>query len=309
MLVIVGPTGVGKTAVALKLAKILKGEIVSIDSRQIYKFLDIGTAKPTKEERKEVPQHLIDIINPDEEFSVADFKKEAEKKIQALKKRKILPVLVGGSPLYIKAVIDGLFIGPGKKENLRKELKEEADKFGNEYLYQKLKKVDPESANKLHPNNLRRIIRALEIFTLTGKPISDHQKKTNSAFKGQKIVIIGLQKEREVLYKRINERVDEMIGKGLIEEVKRLLRRGYQESLNSLQGLGYKEIIGYLKERYNREEAIRLLKRNTRRFAKRQIAWFKKDKRIIWVEMKGDDLEKTVQEIKKIFMNNREGAY
>jgi tRNA dimethylallyltransferase len=305
--IILGPTGVGKTEIALRVAEELAGEIISCDSRKIYKLLDIGTAKPSKEERKKIPHHLIDIADLREEFSVADFKREAERKISQIQNREKLPLLVGGSPLYIKAVIDGLFSGPGKDPDLRKRLIEKAKKSGDEYLYRRLKKVDPPAAEKIHPHDLKRIIRALEIFELTGKPISYHQQL--SSFNPQfsrlgRVIMIGLRRKREELYKRINNRVDKMLEAGLVGEVKELLKKGYSENLNSLQGLGYKQIIGYLKGRYNFKEAVRLLKRDTRRFAKRQMTWFRKDKRITWVDIEGNNNgREVVNKIKKILLN------
>jgi tRNA dimethylallyltransferase len=303
LLVILGPTGVGKTEIALRIAEELRGEIISCDSRKVYRLLDIGTAKPSEEEREKIPHHLIDIVaDPGEEFSVADFKREAERKISQIQKRGKLPILAGGSPLYIKAVVDGLFPGPGKNPDLRKRLAEEAKNLGDEHLYERLKEVDPSQAEKVHPHDLKRVIRALEVFELTGKPISYHQQfSTISHQPLANIIMIGLRRKREELYKRINSRVDKMLKAGLVEEVKGLLKKGYPESLNSLQGLGYKQVIGYLKGRYSLEEAVRLLKRDTRRFAKRQMTWFRKDTRITWIDIKESDNDKeVVNKIKEI---------
>ncbi len=305
--IILGPTGVGKTEIGVKIAQDLSGEIISCDSRKVYKFLDIGTAKPSEEERKKIPHYLIDIADPDEEFSVADFKREAERKISQIENRGKLPILVGGSPLYIKAITDGLFPGPGKNADLRKKLREEAEESGEERLYQKLKKIDPPTAEKVHSHDLKRIIRALEVFTLTGKPISSHQQESvlSSQVPGLKqAVMIGLKREREELYGRINARVEKMLAAGLVEEVKGLLEKGYSEELNSLEGLGYKQIIGYLKGKYGLPEAVRLLKRDTRRFAKRQMTWFRKDDRITWVIVKeNSNSEEIVKRIKNILLN------
>ena len=283
LLVIVGPTAVGKTEVAVNLARRVKGEVISADSRQIYREMDIGTAKPSERIRKEIPHHLIDVVFPDEVFNAAEFGVRARSIIKRLQKERKLPILVGGSGLYIRAAVDGLFVGPGADWELRERLKEKARREGNESLYRDLKRIDPEAASRIHPNDQRRIIRALEVYELTGKKISSYQKERSARLSG--VVMIGLERKRESLYRLINERVDRMIGQGLIEEVKSLLDKGYSEDLPSMQGLGYRQIIGYLKGDYSKEEAIRLIKRDTRRFARRQLNWFKKDDRIIWLNM------------------------
>ena len=283
LLVIVGATGVGKTEVAIELAKRIRVEIISADSRQIYKEMDIGTAKPSSAIRQEVPHHLIDLVLPDQIFNVADFKTRAEAIIKELQKTDKLPALVGGSGLYIKAVIDGLFVGPGADWKLRDKLKGKEKGEGAGTLYQELKRVDPSTASRLHPHDQRRIVRALEVYYLSGRPISYHQTQFPSVLVNT--VMIGLRRGRESLCSLIDARVDRMIAEGLIEEVEYLFRKGYSEDLPSLQGLGYQQIIGYLKGGYPEEEAIRLIKRDTRRFAKRQMSWFKRDKRILWIEV------------------------
>ncbi len=283
LLVIVGPTGVGKTEVAIEFAKRVRAEIISADSRQIYKKMDIGTAKPSFTVRQELPHHLIDLVFPDEIFNVADFKTRAEVIIKELQKKDRLPVLVGGSGLYVRAVVDGLFVGPGADWKLREELKEREKREGVGTLYQELKRVDPITAQRLHPHDQRRIIRALEVYYLSGRPISYHQTQFPSVLVNT--VMIGLERERESLSRLIDTRVDQMVAEGLIEEVESLLRQGYSEDLPSLQGLGYQQIIGYLRGEYSEEEAIRLIKRDTRRFAKRQMSWSKRDKRILWLDV------------------------
>jgi len=310
--VILGPTAVGKTEVALNLLTKIRGEIISADSRQIYREMNIGTGKPSLRIRKEFPHHLVDVISPAQIFNAAEFRRQAEEIIEKLQKEDKLPLIVGGTALYIKALIDGLFVGPGADWNLRAKLKQEAQKRGKEVLYEKLKKVDPETASWVHPNDQRRIIRALEVYYLSGRKISSFQKDSPSSL--SPILIIGLRRRRESLYKLIDERVDKMIKEGLIKEVETLLRKGYDENLPSMQGLGYREILGYLKGRYSKEEAIRLVKRNTRRFSKRQLNWFKKDKRIIWLDMEnystdeaGDKImeilrEKFPRQIEKLFL-------
>lgn len=282
LLVILGPTGVGKTEVAIELAKRIRAEIISADSRQIYKEMDIGTGKPFSSVRQRVPHHLIDLVSPDHIFNVADFKARAEAIIKKLQGEDKLPILVGGSGLYIKAVVDGLFVGPGADWKLREKLKKKEKREGRGTLHQELERVDPTTAFRLHPHDQRRIIRALEVYYLSDRPISSYQTQFPSTLVNT--VMIGLERERESLFRLINDRVDQMVTEGLIEEVESLLNRGYSENLPSLQGLGYQQIIGYLKGEYPEEEAIRLIKRDTRRFAKRQMSWFKRDKRILWID-------------------------
>lgn len=283
LVVIVGPTAVGKNEVARELAKRIGGEIVSCDSRQVYRYLDIGTAKPTKEERREIPHHLIDIIEPDKEFNAFLYARKAHKVISGIQRRKGIPILVGGSGLYLRAVIDGISLKAGRDKKIREGL----EKFGSNYLYKKLKKVDPETASRLHPHDRVRIIRALEVHKLTGEPISTLQRLSKRR-PDYVLMMIGLKRGREELYQRINERVDRMMGEGLVEEVRGLLEKGFSKDLIARKGLGYKEIIGYLNGEYDLKEAIQLLKRNTRRFAKRQLTWFNQDKRIHWIEMTGE---------------------
>ena len=282
LLVILGPTGVGKTEAAIDLSKRLKAEIISADSRKIYKGMDIGTAKPSHAIRQRIPHHLIDILSPEETFNAADFKRQAEETIQRVQEEDKLPILVGGSGLYIRAVVNGLFVGPGTDWDLRERLKEKERKEGRGALYKELERVDPLAASRLHPHDERRIIRALEVYQLSGRPISFYQRQTPSSLSNT--VIIGLTKKRESLYRSINMRVEKMVEEGLIREVKSLLANGYSEELPSMQGLGYQQIIGHLKGKYSKEEAIRLIKRDTRRFARRQLNWFKKDSRILWLD-------------------------
>jgi tRNA dimethylallyltransferase len=282
LLVIVGPTGVGKTEIAVNLVQVIKGEIISVDSRQVYKQMNIGTAKPSADLLMETPHHLIDIVFPDEVFNVADFKSRAEAIIQRLQTQDKLPILVGGSGLYIKAVIDGLFVGPGTDWSLRERLKEREKTEGEGALYRELEQIDQVTASRLHPRDQRRIIRALEVYYLSGRTISSYQKQSPRPL--AKTVIIGLKRERQSLYRSIELRVDEMVKKGLIEEVKSLLAKGYTQDLPSMQGLGYRQVVGYFKGRCSKEEAIRLIKRDTRRFAKRQLNWFRRDNRIIWLD-------------------------
>jgi tRNA dimethylallyltransferase len=285
LLVLVGPTAVGKTKLSLHLALQYDCEIISGDSMQVYRGMDIGTAKATEEERRLVPHHLIDIHDPDYPFSVAEFQERARQLIVELNTRGKLPFIVGGTGLYVESVCYGYeFSKGGMDERFREQLREYALTHGEEALHQRLRTVDPETASRLHPNDQRRVIRALEIYHLTGKTMSEHlagQKKQSP----YELCIIGLTMERDLLYKRIEDRVDDMLEQGLVSEVQGLLDQGYSSDLVSMQGLGYKEIAGYLEGKYSLDEAVFLLKRNTRRFAKRQLSWFRHMKDIEWVDV------------------------
>ncbi len=297
LVVIVGPTAVGKSEVAIELAKRINGEIVSCDSRQVYRHLNIGTAKPTKEERRKIPHHLIDIIEPDEEFNAFFYAQKARKIISEIYRKKKIPILIGGAGLYIRAVIDGIF--PGAEKN--KEIRERLGKFSSNTLYKKLKRVDSATAFCLHPHDKVRIIRALEVYELTGQPISALQKISREKRPNYDLLMIGLKRERKELYRRINQRAERMIKKGLVKEIESMLKKGFSKDLPALNGLGYKEIIGYLDGEYDLKEAIRLLKRNSRRFAKRQLTWFNKDKRIHWIKIKKrDSANRVASQIAKI---------
>lgn len=288
VIIIVGPTGSGKTKLSLMLAELLNSEIISADSRQIFKFLDIGTAKPTKEELKKVKHHLIDKINPDKDYNASKFAADAEQIIKKIFEQKKIPIVVGGSGLYIKALIDGIAESADTNSELREELLTLRKKMGNEYLYNELKKVDKVSAEKMLPQNWKRVIRALEVYKLTGKPIWMHyqnqQIEREFSFKQ-----IGLNWKREELYKKIENRVGKMIEDGFIDEVKNVLDMGYSRNINALNTVGYKEIIEYLDNRISLERAIELIKRNTRRYAKRQMTWFNADKRIEWFNISNEN--------------------
>lgn len=282
LLIIAGPTAVGKTDIGIILAGRLGGEIISADSMQIYKNMNIGTAKPSPEERQGIEHHMIDIINPDEDFSVAEFQKLAKDIIDDLVLNKKLPIIVGGTGLYISSLIyDMDFTKSISNWQLRKELQDEAKSMGNEYVHNKLKAIDPDLASRIHPNNIRRVIRAIEVYYETGDIIGDFSKDIvlNDEYEP---FLVGLTRNRKELYDRINIRVDIMIEQGLVEEVRNLLSSGYSENLVSFKGLGYKEIVGYLKGEYDLDEAVRILKRNTRRYAKRQLTWFRRYSNINW---------------------------
>lgn len=284
VLVILGPTGVGKTKVSLEVADKLHGEIICADSRQIYRFMDIGTAKPEPEERRRIVHHLIDIVDPDEKFTVADFAREAKKIITDLMARKKQPVVVGGTGLYMRALTKGFFKGPGADTRVREKLKKQAKEKGKAFLHKKLGEIDPKAANKIHPNNLIRVIRALEVYELTGVPISQLQKNGDYQKKEFDFVKIGLNVKREKLYENIEKRVDQMINQGLLKEVRKLKELGYSEDLAPLKTLGYKELFSYLKGDLCLPEAVDMIKKNTRNYAKRQLTWFKKEEDIAWFD-------------------------
>jgi len=287
LLILLGPTGVGKTDISIKLAqKIPDIEIISADSMQIYKYMDIGTAKPDKSILKAIKHHMIDVVEPSENFDVIQYSKLATDIILDVFKRGKIPILMGGSGLYISSIINPLFTGPAKDIEYRKILEEEAKIHGKKYLYDKLSKIDPVSASKIEPNDLRRIIRALEVYKSTGKTISYLQKKASTSNAKFNYQIIGFQRNRENLYQRINLRVDKMFKDGFIEEVKMLQDMGYKEDLNSMQGLGYKQTNKHLNGIYTKEKAIDLIKIETRHYAKRQMTWFKnKIENIEWIDL------------------------
>lgn len=286
LLIILGPTAAGKTDLSITLALKYTGEIISADSMQVYKYMDIGTAKASTEERALVKHHLLDIINPDQNFSVAEYKELVDNLVPEIIERNSLPIMVGGTGLYIQSVLKGfLFPEMETDENLRRDLNEEAAKHGNEFVHKKLAKVDLELAEKLHPNDLRRVIRGIEVYKQTGKTISYFKHKQQNTPSKYNYLKIGLTRDREDLYNRINKRVGKMINGGLIEEVQGLLDRGYNLSHTAMQGLGYKELLDYLNGKYDLQEAIRVLKRDTRHFAKRQLTWFNRDKEINWFNL------------------------
>lgn len=299
VVVIVGPTAVGKTKLGVELAKNLNGEIISGDSMQIYKQMDIGTAKVSVEEMEGVSHHLIDFKEPRESFSVAEFQSLVKPLITKINEKGKLPFIVGGTGLYINSVIyDYNFAEAPSDLNYRQSLESFVSEYGVQELHKKLKVVDPISYETMHPNNYRRVIRALEVYHVTQKTIHDFQnvQPKNSTYD---VAIIGLTMERTSLYERINKRVDLMIEAGLIEEVRTLYDQGIRDC-QSVQAIGYKEIYGYLEARLTKEEAIELLKRNSRRYAKRQLTWFRNKLDITWFELNELNFLKKVQEIQKL---------
>lgn len=282
VVVIVGPTGVGKTAFALAVAPQVGAEIVNADSLQVYRELDIGTAKPTLAEQTRVRHHLLDVVTVDEEFDAARFCQLGRAVLAELQQRGVLPLVVGGSGLYIRALLYGLFADGVKDRTIRQQLQEEEARRGLAALYAELRQLDPETAARLHPHDAFRIRRALEVIRATGRPLSEQQRQHGFASTPYRILKIGLNRPRPELYARIDARVDEMLAQGFLQEVKGLLSR-YPPHLKPLQSLGYRHLAAYLRGEMPWDEAIRLLKRDTRRYAKRQLTWFRADPEIHWL--------------------------
>lgn len=285
ILILVGPTAIGKSRVALMIAEKFKGEIVNGDSMQVYRYMDIGTAKPSEKELGRVRHHLIDIRNPDEDFDAARFRDEASKAITDIKDRGLIPIVVGGTGLYIKALTEGVFNAPPVDKELRERLRREAEESGISVLYNRLTDVDQEAAARIPPNNTHRVIRALEIFYQTGRPISQYQREHAFSERPYNSLKIGLYRKRETIYKNIDDRVESMIKAGFVDEVERILKMGYSHGLKAMQAIGYAHICNHLQGEYDLEEAIRLIKRDTRHYAKRQMTWFGRDHDIRWFDM------------------------
>lgn len=286
-LAIVGPTGSGKTELSYKICELLDCEIISADSRQVYKGIAIATSAPAEVYLKKFKHHFVSCISLDKDFSAGEFAKEGRIVISDILKRNRVPLIVGGSGLYIRFLIDGFFEKDAKDIEVRKQLYSELELYGKEYLYQKLLSVDPETANKMSPQFFRRVIRALEVYLITGKKMSELQKEN---VKLDFVTIqYGLNYERKILYERINQRVEQMIENGLIEEVKLLMKQGYHyKTHNSLNTVGIKEVFQFLEGELDYEEMINLIKQNSRRYAKRQLTWFRKDNRINWIHLDRD---------------------
>ncbi|MEH7333509.1 tRNA (adenosine(37)-N6)-dimethylallyltransferase MiaA [Neobacillus drentensis] len=297
LLVIIGPTAVGKTKLSIEMAKQFNGEIISGDSMQIYRGMDIGTAKITQEEMEGIPHHLIDIKEPNENFSVAEFQSLVRAKIEEIAKMGKLPIIAGGTGLYIQSVIyDYQFSDVSGDEQFRQQLEQRAKEIGNEALYKELSEVDPESAAQIHPNNVRRVIRALEIYHLTGKTMQEFQR-TQEPDLMYDTALIGLTMERDMLYERINARVDLMMEQGLLDEVKSLYHQGLRDC-QSIQAIGYKEIYEYLDGKVSLHDAVEILKQNSRRYAKRQLTWFRNKMDVKWFDMTDvNDFTKKITEI------------
>ncbi len=280
---LVGPTAVGKTEIALQVAEKLGAEIISCDSMAVYRGMDIGTAKPDKEAQKRITHHMIDVVDPDINFTVADYQRQVKELIKSIHDRNRLPLLAGGTGLYYQAVVDDYNFFPIESlQPVRQRLEEQCGEQGLSPLYDRLREVDPDYAEKVGPNDRKRIIRALEVYELTGQSFSSLQTNRRGTYR---LAAVGLYLERTSLYARIEERVDQMIEAGLVEEVIGLRSQGYHPGLNSMQALGYKQVWAYLEGRLDYEGMVRAIKDETRRFAKRQYSWFKKDQRIHWVNV------------------------
>ncbi len=297
VVILLGPTGVGKSKLVLELAEAFGGEILSADSMQVYRYMDIGTAKPTPEDQKRVRHHLIDLVTPDQPFHAALYRTLGRKTIDQLYKRGKPIWVVGGTGLYIKALTQGLFPGPKIDPTVRERLKQEAKEKGEAFLYQRLKEVDPKTASHLHPHDLFRMIRALEVFDSTGVPISFFREQHRFGERPYLSLKIGLEMDRKMLYRRIEERVDQMMERGFLQEVKKLMEMGYGSELKPMQSLGYKQMIQFLSKKIGWDEAVRQIKRDTRHYAKRQWTWFKADPEVCWRD-ESIDRERIFLEVK-----------
>lgn len=283
VIAIVGPTAVGKSKLGIEVARAFNGEIISGDSMQVYRGMDIGTAKVTTKEAEGIPHAMIDIKEPNEAFTVVDFKQQVEQHISDMTERKKLPILVGGSGFYVQAALYNYnFANTDRDKDYTNKLEKEIDKQGIEPVFERLVKIDPEQAKKIHPNNHRRVIRALEVYETTGLTMTEYQKRQPQE-SPYDIILIGLEMDRLLLYDRINERVDAMLERGLLHEVHALIEQGF-ENCQSMQAIGYKEFIPYFKGEYSLDRAVQLLKRNSRRYAKRQYTWFKNKMDVRWYQ-------------------------
>lgn len=296
LIAVIGPTAVGKTKVSIELAKMLNTEIISGDSMLVYKDMNIGTAKPSSDERSNITHHLIDILEPQADFSVVDFTALASQHITNINQKGVIPILAGGTGLYVKALLEGYQFNPTPSdEKLRIQLDDLAKRHGNQYLHDRLTAVSPDTAARLHPNDLRRIIRALEIYYLSGETVSQN-KLMEQHILLYDAVVIGLTMERKLLYERINQRVDLMMSQGLVNEVEKLLNSGIPANCQAMQGIGYKEIVKYLQKEIDLATAIGSIKQATRNFAKRQLTWYRKMPYIIWFDVKNFDTTNEMME-------------
>lgn len=285
LVVLTGPTAVGKTELSIGLAKQINGEIISADSMQIYKYMDIGTAKIKKEEMDGIKHYLVDELDPSDEFNIVRFQKMAKKAMEEIWKKGKIPIIVGGTGFYIQSIVYDIDFSEEKEENgYRQELEQLAEEKGGDWLHEQLRKVDSISAEKIHPNNIKKVIRALEYYKENNAPISTHNEEQMQKESPYHFAYFVLNRDRSVLYERIDKRVDLMIEEGLLEEVRELKEKGYTKKLVSMQGLGYKEILDYLDGECSLEAAIYRLKRDTRHFAKRQLTWFRRERETIFVE-------------------------
>lgn len=306
LVILTGPTAVGKTKASIGLAKAIGGEIISADSMQVYKQMDIGSAKIKPSEMDGIPHYLVDILEPDEEFHVVLFQQMAKQAIQKIYEKGKIPILVGGTGFYIQAVLYDIDFSENEKDtSYREELEKLAQRKGAEYLHDRLREVDEKSAQDIHANNVKRVIRALEYFHQTGEKISEHNEEQRKKVSPYNFSYFVLNDERAHLYEKINLRVDQMINEGLVREVQSLKEKGYTRDMVSMQGLGYKEMLDYLDNKCSLEEAVEIIKRDTRHFAKRQITWFKRESDVTWIDKKEYDyneeriLKAMLQELKE----------
>lgn len=299
LVILLGPTASGKTDIAVAWAERLGGEIISADSVQVYRYMNIGTAKPSLELRRRLPHHLVDIIDPDESYSAAQFEHHASAAVRDIRRRGKVPLVVGGTGLYIRALTSGLFKGPAGDPSLRRRFQQDAQACGTEALHLALRKVDPKAASRIHPNDLFRIIRALEVFHLTGVPISRHQEQHRFARKRYRALCLGLAVDRHKLYRRIDARVNDMVAQGIALEVEGLLARGYGLNLPAMRAIGYRHMGSYLQGRCKEEEAIIMMKRDTRHYARRQVTWFRGMPETKWFTP--DETPRILEEVRAFF--------
>ena len=303
LIILTGPTAVGKTKASIGLAKALNGEIISADSMQVYKYMDIGSAKIRPEEMQGIRHYLIDELEPDEEFHVVKFQQMAKEAMEAIYAKGKIPIVVGGTGFYIQALLYDIDFTESNEDNAyRQEMEQLADEKGAEHLHEMLRKVDPVSADTIHANNVKRVIRALEFYHQTGEKISEHNEQERAKESPYDFCYFVLNDDREKLYERINLRIDQMLEEGLVDEVKALKDKGYTRDMVSMQGLGYKEILDYLNNECTLEEAIYILKRDTRHFAKRQLTWFRRERDVIWIDKPSYDYDE--DKILKAMLNS-----
>jgi tRNA dimethylallyltransferase len=307
LVIIAGPTACGKTDTSIMLAKKINGEIISADSMQIYKFMDIGTAKVTNEEMDGIKHYLIDELMPDEEYNAMIFQQKAKIYIEEIYAKGKIPIIVGGTGFYINALVyDNNFMSTSNDISIRDSLMKEVEEKGEEFVYQKLKAVDPEYATIVHQNNVKRVVRAIEYYYQTGQKMSEHNKEAKQRKSPYDVSFVVLNMEREKLYQRINLRVDLMMKAGLLDEAKGLLNKGYSADLVSMQGLGYKEFIPYFNGEISLDSAIEELKQGTRHFAKRQLTWFRRQAKGLWIDLTQKDKFTAVKEIEEYINSDKE---
>lgn len=302
IIILTGPTAVGKTKASIGLAKAINGEIISADSMQVYKYMDIGSAKIRPEEMQGITHYLVDVLEPDDEFHVVRFQQMAKQAMEEIYAKGKIPIIVGGTGFYIQALLYDIdFTENNEDTAYRKELEQAAAEKGTDYLHNMLREVDPVSAETIHANNVKRVIRALEFYKLTGQKISEHNEKERAKESPYDFCYFVLNDDRKLLYDRIDLRIDIMLKEGLLEEVEALKKKGYTKDMVSMQGLGYKEILDYLNGKCTLEEAIYILKRDTRHFAKRQLTWFRRERDVIWINK--DEYEHDEQRILEVMLS------